>query len=261
MKFQKSLKDMGEGLALYHVWLYQAYHEVSSKYKRTVLGSVWISGAMLATSIALAIVMGGIQGQSLPDILPYIMGGILCFALPAYILNEAPDVYINSANIIKNHAHPFTYYTFESVSRTFIIFFHNILAFYLVILLLQKAAIPHWSLLPGLVLVFANCVFWGPLISMIASRFRDMRYLLPFLNQIVFFITPVFWPYTKVVGWRSHLVNFNPFFGLMEMIRSPLLGSAPPEIVWILGASSLGVGAVLWFLFFSLFRGRIAFWV
>jgi ABC-type polysaccharide/polyol phosphate export permease len=181
--FSKSIDDLRHALSLYHVWLHQAYHEVSSKYKRTILGSIWISGGMVATSLALAIVMGGIQGQILSDILPYVMGGIICFSLSGgYILSEAPDVYISSANIIRNHAYPFTYYSLESLSRTFIIFLHNIVVFYIVLVCLGRLAVPHWSILPALVVVYVNSVLWGSLVSMMAARFSDIRFLLPLIH-------------------------------------------------------------------------------
>jgi ABC-type polysaccharide/polyol phosphate export permease len=258
---QNALKDVTTGASLFNVWVYQAYHDVSSKYKRTVLGSIWISGGMVATSLALAIVMGGIQGQSLPDALPYIMCGILCFALPGYILGDAPEVYMSASNIIKNHAYPFSYYAFESVTRVFIIFLYNLVAFYIVMFALNRAAVPHWSLLPALFIVYANCIFWGTLMSMVAARFRDLRFLLPFVNQIAFFMTPVFWRAENLTGWRTHIVNFNPFYGLLEITRAPLMGYAAPEIAWSLSLGSLGAGVVLWSIFFNIFRGKIAFWV
>lgn len=257
----KSINDLRRGMSLYHVWIHQAYHELSSKYQRTILGSIWISGAMLASSLALSIVMGGIMKQNLADTLPYIMGGILCFALPGYLLSEAPEVYMASSSIIKNNAYPFTYYTFESVTRTYIVFLHNLVVFYLALLVLQRLAVPNWTVILSLPIVYINSVVWGTLVSMMAARFRDLRFLLPFMSQIVFFLTPVFWRPDNLTGWRTIILKVNPFFGLMEIVRAPLLGHYPPMEAWYLSLASLGLGAVLWLIFFSALRGKIAFWV
>jgi ABC-type polysaccharide/polyol phosphate export permease len=260
--FSKSINDMTRGIGLYRVWLHQAYHEISSKYRRTILGSVWISGAMVATSLALAVVMGGLQGQSLPEALPYVMAGIMCFTLTGtYILNEAPEVYMSSANIIKNHAYPYTYYSFESVSRSFIVFFHNVIALFVALAILGRLSVPHWSVLPALLVVFGNGVVWGSLSSMVAARFRDLRFLLPFVGQMVFFLTPVFWHPSNMTGWRAALVHFNPFYGLVEILRSPLLGAMAPMLAWQQAGISLALGGMLWLVFFGAFRGKIAFWV
>jgi ABC-type polysaccharide/polyol phosphate export permease len=261
LMLSKSINDLKRGILLYPTWLHQAYHEVSSKYKRTVLGSLWISGGMVATSLALAIVMGGIQGQDLPDILPYVMGGIIAYALSGYVMSEAPELFMSAAPIIKNHAYPFTYYSFESITRTFIIFLHNIVVYYIVTAMLMKLTVPHWSILFALVLVYFNSAIWGSLMAMLAARFRDMRFMLPFLSQIVFFITPVFWHPGNLKGWRTTIIQFNPFYGLMEIVRSPLLGQAAPMVAWAQSVTCLAVGALLWLVFFSRFRSKIAFWV
>ncbi|WP_246050347.1 ABC transporter permease [Asticcacaulis tiandongensis] len=226
-----------------------------------MLGSLWIAGGVVATSLALAIMIGGIQGQLIQSVLPYIMAGLLCFSLSSYVLNEAPEVYMSAASIIKNHAHPYSYYSFESLSRTFFIFFHNLVAFYLMLALVGSLAIPHWSILIAIPVVYANSFLWGSLAAMLGARFRDMRFLLPFVGQMLFFLTPVFWIPTNMGGWRTALLHFNPFYGLLEIVRSPLLGEAPPAVAWNLSLISLSLGLVFWLIFFGAFRRKIAFWV
>jgi len=218
---------------------------------------------MVATSLALAIVMGGLQHQNIPDVLPYVMCGIMCYALSGtYIMNEAPEVFMTASNIIKNHAYPYTYYSFESATRVFFVFAHNLVAFYLAMALLGKLAVPNWSLLIALPLVYINSVIWGTLTAMVSARFRDLRFLLPFVGQMVFFLTPVFWhPEQAMDGWRRYLVMFNPFYGLVEVIRSGLLGHMAGVLPWEQVAFSLGIGSLLWLVFFGAFRGKIAFWV
>jgi len=217
---------------------------------------------MLATSLALAIVMGGIQGQNLPDILPYVMAGIISFTLSGYIMNDGPEVYMAANGIIKNHAYPFTYYSFESITRTFIVFLHNLVVYYLMLACLGKLVAPHWSILLALVVIYVNSALWASMAAMLAARYRDMRFLLPFIGQIVFFMTPVFWKPTGFThGWRSSLIAFNPFYGLMEIVRQPMLGVPASLHAWELSAISLSVGAVLWLVVFSAFRRKIAFWV
>ncbi len=259
--FTKAITDLRRGLSLSHVWTHQAYHEISAKYKRTVLGSIWISGGMVATALALSIVIGGIQGQNLQDALPYVMCGILTYNLTGYILAEAPEVYMASAYIIKNHAYPFTYYSLESITRTFFVFGHNLIAYYLVLAILQRFAIPDWSIIVALPVVYVNSLVWGTIASMLSARFRDMRFLLPFMSQIVFFVTPVFWHPDHMQGWRANIVRFNPFYGLMEIVRSPLMGHSAPAAAWILALSSVVVGLLVWLFAFGSFRSKIAFWV
>jgi ABC-type polysaccharide/polyol phosphate export permease len=258
----KSLGDLKRGFSLWPVWTHQAYHEISSKYKRTALGSIWISGAMVATALALAIMIGGIQGQPLQVTLPYVMAGIMAFALSgSYIMVDSPEVYMGAANIIKNHAYPFSYYTLETLTRSFIVFAHNLIAFYIAMAIVGGLAVPNWTVIFGLVLVYINSFLWGSLISMAAARFRDLRFLFPFMSQIVFFLTPIFWHPTNVSGWRVALINFNPFYGLVEIIRTPMLGGLPMAVAWEQALIATTAGLVLWLIFFGLNRAKIAFWI
>ena len=179
--FSKAIKDLRGGIDLTHVWFYQAYHEISAKYKRTIFGSLWIVGSMVFMSIAFSIVSSALFGQNLADTVPYVMAGIMGFNLVGIIFGEAPEVFMSNAGIISNHAYPFTYYTFESVTKNFMVFFHNVVVLYIILALVQRLAIPHWSILLALPLVFINLFTWSSLVSMLSARFRDMRFFLPYL--------------------------------------------------------------------------------
>jgi ABC-type polysaccharide/polyol phosphate export permease len=259
--FSKALKDLSKGIGLFHVWFYQAYHEISAKYKRTVFGSLWIVGSMVFMSIAFSIVSAALFGQNLADVVPYVMGGIMAFNLVGTIFGEAPEIYMSNAGIISNHAYPFTYYTFESVTKNFMIFAHNVVVLEIILLLLQKMAIPHWSILIALPLVFVNLFTWGGLVSMLSARFRDMRFLLPYLLTVIMFMTPIMYKVSQFNGPKKLIVELNPLYPFVEMLRSPLLGYAMPLQYW---ESALGVtvaGILLWLIFFNAFRSRISFWV
>lgn len=257
----KALLDVARGFKLYPVWLHHAYYGLSSKYKRTILGSLWIVGAILSTSISLTIVMGGIMGQSVSELLPYIMGGMMAFSLCGYMLNEAPECFVSSAGLIKNHPYPFSYFIFENLSRLFMLFLHNLVAFYVVALILRANVFPNPLIIVSLILVFINSALWGSVTATLAARFKDLRFMLPFVSQIIFFLTPIFWRADHMSGWRSIIVEANPFYGLVEIIRAPMLGQMPAPHAWMLSISSLLLGLVVWLIVFSVNRSKIAFWV
>lgn len=259
--YAKAFKDLQTTFSLWHVWFYQAYHVISAKYKRTALGSLWISGGMVATSLSLAIVFGGIFGQSLKDALPMIMAGIMCFGFTSYPLSEGQETFIANGSIIKNHAYPFSFYVLEGSTRNIFMFFHNLVVFYISMLIISAIKIPHWSIIPALLLVFIYMNIWGTLTAMMGARYRDLRFLLPYLGQLMSFITPVFWRADQLTGWRKLIVDLNPLYGLLEIVRYPLLGKAAPMHAWLLACIATIVGAVFWLIFFPRLRRRIPFWV
>jgi len=259
--FRKAFLDLSRAWALRPVWLYHAYHEISAKYKRTVLGSIWITGSIVATSLALSIVMGGLFGQTVQESLPYIMAGIMTFGLGSFILNDAPETFLSAAGMIKNHANPFMYYVFEHMSRVYLTFLHNVIAYLILAAVLGAIRVPHWSLPLGFLAVFVTVAAWSPVTAICAARFRDLRYLLPFSANIVYFVSPVFWHPEQLTGWRTMFYKFNPFFGMMEVVRSPLMGHEAPVIAWELTLGFGALGIIMWVIVFSLNRNKIAFWV
>lgn len=259
--FSKAINDLSAGINLWHVWFYQAYHEISAKYKRTIMGSLWIVGSMVFMSLAFALVTSAVFGQNLKDTLPYVMGGILSFNLIAVVLTESPEVYMTNSGIISNHAYPFSYYSLESAAKNFLIFAHNLVVFEIILVICQSLAVPHWSILIALPVVFLNMFTWGCLVSMMAARWRDLRYLLPFLTTVVMFCSPIMFKVSQFTGPRKLIIELNPFYPFMEMIRSPLLGKPMPMEFWEIAAGITVLGIVLWLVFFNAFRNRISFWV
>jgi ABC-type polysaccharide/polyol phosphate export permease len=256
----KTLKDLVGGLSLWHVWAFQAYHEVSARYRRTAMGSLWIAGQMVFTSIAYALVFSGLSGAILSDTLPWIMGGVLCFTVVSAVLTESPEVFLSNSGIISNNAFPFTYYTFEHAAKIFILFLHNLVVFEIVMGLVGALVVPHWSIIIGLLLVWFNVCAWGSMVSMIAARYRDLRFLLPYTSTLLLFLSPVIWR-PEQMQTHSLLVNLNPFYPFIEMLRSPLLGVAMPAKYWLMASIVSLLGVVLWVLVFGSFRKRIPFWV
>jgi ABC-type polysaccharide/polyol phosphate export permease len=135
--------------------------------------------------------------------------------------------------------------------------------FYIAIALVGGLRVPSWEILLGLPVVLMSMVTWGTFVGMMASRFRDLRFMMPYLSQLIFFLTPIFWTIgTNAKGWRSAIVaDYNPFYGLVEVIRAPLLGQAPSAQCWMLAIIAMVTGIIAWLLMFSAFRRRIPFWV
>lgn len=255
----KTFLDLKRGISLYRVWTYAAYHELTAKYRRTFLGSLWIAGSMVVTSLCLSLVFGTLMGQDLRQVLPHIMAGILCFSLVSFILIDGPEVFLRNSGNIQNHAYPFSYYVFESMTKEIFLFLHNLIVYYIAMVLIGAATFPHWTILIGLPIVVITGTCWGSVFGILAARFRDMRFMLPYVNQMLFFITPIFW--TVDHSKKSLLAYGNPYYGLLEMMRSPLMGEIAPPICWELALGTLVSGIIVWLIVFSTFRRRIPFWV
>ena len=258
---EKAIKDLITGAKLYPVWLFQAYHELSAKFKRTALGSLWIAGNFLFVSIAIALVWGELFKVDLKEMLPHAMLGNLCAALSLWIVSEAPELFLNSGNIIKNHAYPFTYFAFEKIAKNLMQFAHNLVIFYIFMIFNGTFSVPNPLFILGLAINLVSLFTWGMVIGMMSARYRDLRFLLPSLTFLLYFLTPVYWDASRLSPDRQWIVNINPFNGMVSVMREPLMGHFPSNANWT-GALAMCIGGIaIWLCVFPPLRRRIPFWV
>jgi ABC-type polysaccharide/polyol phosphate export permease len=77
---------------------------------------------------------------------------------------------------------------------------------------------------------------------------------------VLFFVTPIFWPLESVGAWMQ-VLSFNPLFAAIDVVRAPLLGSAPLAYSWTVLLTVTVVGSLGTFGLFAKFRTRIAYWI
>ena len=176
-------------------------------------------------------------------------------------MTEGTEIFMGSAHIIKNHAYPLSYYAFEMIARNFITFLHNLVVFVVMALCVHALKPIHWTFLPGMVLTYLIVVFYSTLAGMLGARFRDIRFIFPYLAQLLFFLTPIFWKADLIQGPRRLIAELNPLYHVVQLMRRPLLGQPPTVENWVNSGVVLLVGVVLWLIFFTINRRRIAFWI
>ena len=102
---------------------------------------------------------------------------------------------------------------------------------------------PQILLLPMWIAAAAIVAFGvGTWLAAINVKYRDMRYVLPFLLQTWFFLSPMVFPSSLVSDdWRT-IYALNPLVGLVDGLRWSLVGGAPPPPADI---ASLAAGVVI----------------
>ena len=78
--------------------------------------------------------------------------------------------------------------------------------------------------------------------------------------QIAFFLTPVMWN-PELLGDHAYIAAFNPFYHMLEIMRSPLLGQPFPLDSFAAVIAMTVINFAIAALFFRRFRSRIAYWV
>jgi lipopolysaccharide transport system permease protein len=96
----------------------------------------------------------------------------------------------------------------------------------------------------------------------LCARFRDIPQIVSNLLQVSFYLTPIIWmPELLPERASKMLLDVNPFFHLIEIVRAPLLGATPSLLNWLVALALAMAGWIGGLVFFGRFRSRIAYWL
>lgn len=240
-------------------WL--SLSDTRARYKRSVLGPLWITIATGVGTIGLGFIWGALLRQNAESIIPQLTYGIVLWQFMSSCITEAPQAYQQLGGIIKNQRHPIYMYPLLVIFKNIINLFHNAIIVCVVELYFgtfSYNSLP--SLIIGTALMLLN-IFWiVSIISILGTRYRDVSPLITTCMPIIVFITPVIYRPVQL-GELGFLMWLNPFTYLITIIRDPLLGEVVSGTVY-LGAVAMGlVGMVVTALVFRVYGRRVPFWV
>lgn len=147
--------------------------------------------------------------------------------------------------------------------RNIYILGHNILVLPVVYLCVGKSVTFDCLLfIPGFVILLVNLAWISLVLAILCARFRDLTQIMASLLQIFFYVTPIIWMPSLLPARASLMIlDPNPFFHLLSIVRNPLLSQPTTFSNWIV-SSLLGLlGAVFSIIFFNVYRRRIAYWI
>jgi lipopolysaccharide transport system permease protein len=259
--FQKALTDLTSGLALWPLWGRLGWYDILQRYRRSLLGPLWLTASMAIMVVALGVLYAELFNTPINDFLPFLCVGLLVWNLISSFLTEAGTLFTGAESHIKQIRLPYSVYVYRSSWSKLIIFAHNFIIYLGVLIYFQiwPGAVAVLAI-PGLLLLLFNGALASLYIGMLSARFRDVPQVINSVVQIIFFITPIMWK-PELLQTRTYITDFNPFFHLLEIVRAPLLGNAPTmgNYLVVLLISLLNVAVVG--TFFTRFRARISYWV
>lgn len=262
LDLSKAQLDLLGGLAKAPLWWLLAWQDTKQRYRRSFLGPFWITASTGILVGAMGPLYGALLGQDVSSYLQYLAVSFIIWGFISASINEAGAAFVGADGYIKQVALPLSVYVYRFLARNVILLAHNALIVLVVLAFLPPA---HWRdiwLLPfGFLLVLGNLFWIALLLAVVSARFRDIPQLVTNIVQAAFFLSPVLWK-AEMLGSRNRfVVDFNPLYHFIEVIRAPLLGQPVHGISWLVSASLMIAGSVGAVLVFSRFRARVPYWL
>jgi len=211
--------------------------------------------------LALGTVFSQLFKMPVDEYLPFLATGYLLWFFISTLLTEAPNLFVENAAYLQDLKINLLVLLMRVVARNVIIFFHNIVI--IIVLYFYFELWPGWAAiaaLPGFLLVVANLTVVSLTLGILGARYRDIAPIIQNLVQVLFFISPITW-LPKLVGGNSPILYANPIAHLLELVRSPLLGSLPPALSWEVAGGLLVVNLVIALALYVSKSRRVVFWV
>jgi ABC-2 type transport system permease protein len=265
----RGFEDLTEGWRQRELWGHLGWQDIKQRYRRSVLGPIWITISMAVTAIALGILYAGLFGNDLSVQLPYILVGFIIWGFISGCVLEGAEVFIANEGLIKHLPAPLSVHVYRLIWRQTLLFAHNMIVYLIMLVVFPQPL--NWTVLlavPAFVLLMINGAWVALLFGIVTTRFRDLTPITQSIVQLMFFLTPIVWIYEDLlnspnpaIAERARLAEFNPFLHFVEIIRRPLLGQEQHLRYWVIVLVITVVGWALTLLVLRRYRSRVSYWV
>lgn len=235
-----------------------AWHDVVSRYRGSILGPFWITISMGLMVLGIGIVYAKLFDVAVAEFLPLVALGIVFFGTITGIINDGCDTFTAAKNMLSQTNLPMFTFVWRVVLRNLINLAHH-----LVIVIVVLLVYGYWRKMNlaggavGLVFLVANTGWISMFVGIVSARFRDIPQVVQSITQFAMFITPVFWPADRLQGAKHAVLDFNPFYHMLEAVRAPMMGAPIAPHTYLVLAIMAAIGWAAVFSLFAITRRRI----
>ena len=228
-----------------------AWRDLSVRYKQTVIGVLWAVIRPFLTMLVFTVIFGRIAKLPTEGNAPYalmVFAGILPWTFFSSGLSEASNSLLNNAHLISKVYFPRLIVPIATIAVAFVDF---LISFCILLVLMGWYRFtPGWQLtiLPAFVFL-AILASVGPSlwITSLNVKYRDFRFVIPFIVQFGLYVSPVGFSSSVVPEHWRLLYSLNPMVGVIDGFRWCILRGQTEVYVPGLLAGIVVIAFFLWF--------------
>jgi ABC-2 type transport system permease protein len=268
--YRRAFGDLRTGFSQRELWLHLGWQDIKQRYRRSVIGPFWITIATGVQAIAMGLLYSVLLNIDLREFLPHVTVGLIIWNLISAAILEGGDVFVANEGLIKQLPSALSVHVYRLVWRQLLLLGHNMLIYVIIIAIFWPPGGLHWTVIfaiPALVLILLNAVWVSILFGIIATRYRDIAPILGSFVTLMFFMTPIVWTTSGLQSMggeaanRAKLVEINPLFHYLDIIRAPLIGEDQQAYHWYIVLGFTVVGWALAIVALKKYRARVPYWV
>lgn len=205
-----------------------ARRDISVRYKQTIFGFGWALIRPFLTMVVFTVIFGKIANLQSGEVAPYallVFCGLLPWQLFSGALGEASTSIAGNAGLISKVYFPRLIVPIVSIAVVFVDFLISLLI--LVGLMFWYKFIPVWQIfaLPFFILMaILSAIGPGLWITAMNVKYRDFRYVIPFILQLGLYVSPVGFSSNVIPEKWKLIYSINPMVGVIDGFRWSILG-------------------------------------
>ena len=206
-----------------------SWRDISVRYKQTVIGILWALIRPLLTMVVFTIIFGKMAKLPSDGNAPYaimVYAGMLPWQFFSSAITAASNSLIGNTQLITKVYFPRLIIPASSIITSFVDFIISFII--LVFLMIYFSFLPTWRmvyLFGFLIITVLTSLGFGLFISSLNVKYRDFRYIVPFIIQLGLYISPVGFSSSVVPEKYRLLYSLNPMVGVIDGFRWSILGS------------------------------------
>jgi ABC-type polysaccharide/polyol phosphate export permease len=224
--------DVVRSAQLWPIWTRLGFQDVRLKFRRSAIGIGWIFVNLAVLVLAIGFIYANLLGQDPREFIPYLTIGLILWGYLTNSIVEGGNAFINSEGYIKQISLPIYVYIFRAFVSIGLTALITLCAFILVAILYRVPMGPGTLLVvPGFALMMTASLLLITIFAHLNTRFRDVAHMASVGMQVLFYVTPVIFPAALLRQRRnlSYVIELNPMYHLLEVVRRPLLVAGPAD--------------------------------
>lgn len=216
------------------------FANMKARYRKTIAGFIWVILNPIILYSVQSVVFRKILKIDVQDYALFLMGGLLPWIFITNTMEMSIPYLFSANNLLKGfRVNPFLLVLCQVTDN----FFNFVVAFLIVLipvtLMSADTGTAYYLLpLPIIVLLIAISAV-SSMASLMNVFYRDTAFILSFVLNIMYFITPIFYPAEFVPAEYRWVIDFNPLYYLVEAFRSAVYGYHPAVFWPALGKATL----------------------
>lgn len=256
-------KDIAAGIARFEQVGVLGWQDVRQRYQRSAVGPFWLTVSMAILIGTVGLVFSQVYRVSTREFLPFLACGMIFWGFISSTVSEACHSFIGAEGIIKQLPIPLFVHVLRVLWRNVIILAHNFVIFPIVLVSFSIGVNQNiFFAIPGFFLLLINLAWVSLTLGIVCARYRDFPQMVNSALQILIFLTPIMWMPNSIserIGF--YLVQLNPLFHLIDVVRAPLLGQNPALVSWVVVISMALIGWIGTLQMYARYKNRIVFWL